>query len=109
MADKTGTDKNAVARSGSVNGGNGADAASVPAGMGAKAAEAPPVAAAPAAGQHRAAMLRHDPAAIRRLFETGEYPYATHLRTGVYETHMLELQRELLRRSAGWKPPASAS
>ena len=97
MADKTGTDKNAVARSGSVNGGNGADAASVPAGMGAKAAEAPPVAAAPAAGQHRAAMLRHDPAAIRRLFETGEYPYATHLRTGVYETHMLELQRELLK------------
>ncbi|MBV9251036.1 MAG: polyphosphate kinase 2 [Acetobacteraceae bacterium] len=41
--------------------------------------------------------MRHDPALIRRLFETGEYPYKQHLRTGPYETHMLELQRELLK------------
>jgi len=46
--------------------------------------------------QHRAAM-RNDPAAIRRLFESGEYPYRTRLRPGTYETHMLELQRELLK------------
>ena len=39
--------------------------------------------------------LRHDPAAIRRLFETGEYPYKTPMRTGAYEEHMLQLQREL--------------
>ena len=43
------------------------------------------------------AMLRHDPAAIRRIFESGEYPYRTRLRTTVYESHMLELQRELLK------------
>jgi len=48
---------------------------------------------------HRAsvAALRHDPAAIRRLFESGEYPYETHMRTAPYEAHMLELQRELLK------------
>ncbi len=44
-----------------------------------------------------AAALRHDPAAIRRLFESGEYPYETHMRTGPYEAHMLDLQRELLK------------
>ena len=98
MADKAGTDKNASARIGSVGGGtgNGGGAADVPATNGAAAA-VPPLAGAPATGQHHAALLRRDPAAIRRLFETGEYPYATHLRTGVYETHMLELQRELLK------------
>ena len=41
--------------------------------------------------------MRHDPAAIRRLFETGEYPYASKLRGGIYEEHMLGLQRELLK------------
>jgi polyphosphate kinase len=44
-----------------------------------------------------AAALRSDPAAIRRLFESGEYPYETRMRTGPYEAHMLELQRELLK------------
>ena len=41
--------------------------------------------------------LRHDPAAIRRLFETGEFPYSARLRSGSYEEHMLGLQRELLK------------
>ena len=41
--------------------------------------------------------MRHDPVVIRRLFETGEYPYATRLRTAPYEAHMLSLQRELLK------------
>ena len=43
------------------------------------------------------AALRHDPAAIRRLFESGQYPYETRMRTAPYEAHMLELQRELLK------------
>jgi polyphosphate kinase 2 len=47
--------------------------------------------------RHTIAEMRHDPAAIHRIFETGEYPYRTRLRTAVYETHMLELQRELLK------------
>jgi polyphosphate kinase 2 len=43
------------------------------------------------------AALRHDPAAIRHLFESGEYPYKTQMRAKAYEAHMLELQRELLK------------
>jgi polyphosphate kinase 2 len=43
------------------------------------------------------AALRHDSAAIRRLFESGENPYKTWMRNGPYEAHMLELQRELLK------------
>jgi polyphosphate kinase 2 len=43
------------------------------------------------------ASLRHDPAAIRRLFESGEYPYKTPMRVKSYEAHMMELQRELLK------------
>ena len=43
------------------------------------------------------AQLRHDPAAIRRLFETGEYPYQSRMRPAPYEAHMLDLQRELLK------------
>jgi polyphosphate kinase 2 len=46
---------------------------------------------------HVIAQLRHDPAAIRRLFESGEYPYKSMMRTAPYEAHMLELQRELLK------------
>src|ERR1700761_9232988 len=52
---------------------------------------------AAASAAHLIAALRHDPAAIRRLFESGEYPYKTALRTAPYEAHMLELQRELLK------------
>ena len=50
-----------------------------------------------AAALHRIAAMKHDPVAIRRLFETGEYPYATRLRNDAYEEHMLQLQRELLK------------
>jgi polyphosphate kinase 2 len=63
----------------------------------------PPAAAVPAekdaqeSAAHRIAVLRHDPLAIRRLFETGEYPYRSRMHSGPYEAHMLELQRELLK------------
>ena len=50
-----------------------------------------------ASAAHMIAELRHDPAAIRRLFESGEYPYTTPMRMAPYEAHMLELQRELLK------------
>ena len=43
------------------------------------------------------AAIRHDPTAIRHLFESGEYPYKNSMREGLYESHMLELQRELLK------------
>ncbi len=43
------------------------------------------------------AEMKSDPALIRRLFETGEYPYRTKMRNEPYEAHMLELQRELLK------------
>jgi len=48
-------------------------------------------------GLSHLAALRHDPAAIRRLFETGEYPYRSRMATRPYEAHLLELQRELLK------------
>jgi polyphosphate kinase len=41
--------------------------------------------------------MRHGPAAIRSLFETGKYPYRVRMRRDPYEAHMLELQRELLK------------
>ncbi len=47
--------------------------------------------------RHQLAEMRHDPAVIRRLFETGEYPYREKMRRDPYEEHMLELQRELLK------------
>jgi polyphosphate kinase 2 len=50
-----------------------------------------------AAARHTLAEMRHDPLAIRRLFETGEYPYKIPMRRAPYEAHMLELQRELLK------------
>ncbi len=40
---------------------------------------------------------RHDRSEIRRVFETGEYPYKTHIRTADYEKHKAELQIELLK------------
>ena len=46
---------------------------------------------------HRLSQMRHDPAAIRRAFETGEYPYRQKLRRTVYEKHKAELQVELLK------------
>ncbi len=41
--------------------------------------------------------MRHDATAIRRVFETGEYPYAVRMRAKPYEEHMLRLQQELLK------------
>ncbi len=43
------------------------------------------------------ASLRHDPEAIRRAFETGEFPYATRLTEKAYMEHVLPLQVELLK------------
>jgi len=68
-------------------------------------AAASPILSAPASVQeldpqnaaHRLAMLRHDPDAIRRAFETGEYPYKQKLRRSAYEKHKAELQVELLK------------
>ena len=45
----------------------------------------------------RIAELRHDREAVRRLFETGEYPYRTKIRRKDYEKHKAELQIELLK------------
>lgn len=53
---------------------------------------APPVTTAPAVDE-----LVRDPVAIRRLFESGEYPYKTAMPSRLYDEHMLELQRELLK------------
>jgi polyphosphate kinase 2 len=46
---------------------------------------------------HQIAEMRRDPVVIRRLFETGEYPYKVKLRSAPYEERMVELQRELLK------------
>ena len=43
------------------------------------------------------AALRHDRAAIVRLFETGQYPYKTRIGRREYEQHKAELQVELLK------------
>ena len=40
---------------------------------------------------------RDDPETIRRLFETGEYPYRTRIRRQTYEDHKADLQVELLK------------
>ena len=49
------------------------------------------------ATRHLLAEMRRDPDAIAHVFESGEYPYKTKMRTKVYEAHKLELQRELLK------------
>jgi polyphosphate kinase 2 len=50
-----------------------------------------------ARGRQQLAQMKRDPATIRRLFESGEYPYVGRMQTKPYEAHMLELQRELLK------------
>lgn len=50
-----------------------------------------------AEARHVLAEMRHDPDAIAHVFESGEYPYKTKMRTKIYEAHKLELQRELLK------------
>jgi polyphosphate kinase 2 len=51
----------------------------------------------PCSPSHMLSELRHDPNAIHRLFETGEYPYKTKLSRRDYEKHKAELQIELLK------------
>ncbi len=48
-------------------------------------------------GSMTLAQRRRDPDIIRHAFETGEYPYSSRLRTKDYESHMAELQVELLK------------
>lgn len=60
-------------------------------------AEPPENELTPAQQAHRLAQMRHDPAAIQRVFETGEYPYQSRLREKPYLNRMTELQRELLK------------
>lgn len=48
-------------------------------------------------GRQTIAQMRHDPEAIRRAFETGEYPYQTRLSNKNYLEHMGQLQVELLK------------
>ena len=45
----------------------------------------------------RTAEMRQDPAAIRQLFETGEYPYKTKLKRKPYEAEKAKLQVEILK------------
>ena len=77
--------------------------ASSPAGVGGAAAiDAAAGAIQPAAGETTnslppAQQLRHDPALIRRTFETGEYPYRSRLTEKAYLEHMMPLQVELLK------------
>jgi hypothetical protein len=59
--------------------------------------KAKPVKAKAPAANTRLSEMRHDPSAIRRVFETGEYPYAVKMRAAPYEERMMELQRELLK------------
>tara|TARA_R110000751_G_scaffold10055_4_gene37395 strand:+ start:20922 stop:22211 length:1290 start_codon:yes stop_codon:yes gene_type:complete len=47
--------------------------------------------------RHRLALMRHDPEAIRRVFEDGEYPYKKKISRSAYERHKAELQVELLK------------
>lgn len=57
----------------------------------------PDESAAPAGERLTPGQLRHNPDAIRRAFETGEFPYRTRLGTKVYEQQMAQLQVELLK------------
>ena len=47
--------------------------------------------------RHELAEMRHDEAAIRQFFESGEYPYKTKMPRKAYEKHKAELQVELLK------------
>ncbi len=46
---------------------------------------------------HRPTEMRHDKDAIRRIFETGEYPYKRKISRSAYEKQKAELQVELLK------------
>jgi polyphosphate kinase 2 len=65
-----------------------------PAANGSTAASPPAEAAAPLPP---ATEIRHDPEAIRRTFEKGEFPYRTKLTESEYVRHVMPLQVELLK------------
>jgi len=46
---------------------------------------------------HELGQMRHDPAAISNVFETGEYPYANKMKRAPYEKRKAALQAELLK------------
>ena len=46
---------------------------------------------------HHLAEMRHDPAAIHHVFESGEYPYSTKIKRPAYEKRKAKLQAELLK------------
>lgn len=46
---------------------------------------------------HHLSEMRHSPEEIRRIFETGEYPYKQKMRRTVYERQKANLQAELLK------------
>jgi len=50
-----------------------------------------------AATLHHLAEMRHSPEEIRRIFETGEYPYHDKMKRSVYERQKASLQAELLK------------
>ncbi len=50
-----------------------------------------------AALRHQLAEMKRDPGVVRRLFETGEYPYASRMARRSYEAHKAQLQVELLK------------
>ncbi|MEZ5849911.1 MAG: polyphosphate kinase 2 [Hyphomicrobiaceae bacterium] len=74
-----------------------APAVSPPGGNGASAGRAVAKSRDGGQGDQSAAERRRDPDAVRRAFETGEYPYQTRIRLKDYEAHMEELQVELLK------------
>ncbi|MDX5361758.1 MAG: polyphosphate kinase 2 [Alphaproteobacteria bacterium] len=83
-----------------VEGGEAADAQATGAAAAdvADVADVAEAAAGPAAEDRRSlSKLRHDPEAIRRSFENGEYPYTTKLSRRPYEAKKEALQAELLK------------
>ena len=69
-----------------------------PAGHATLGTDGPGIAAEAPSGPARYSFAeRHDPEAVRRAFETGEYPYRTRLTEKAYQTHVLPLQIELLK------------
>ncbi|MEZ5836568.1 MAG: polyphosphate kinase 2 [Geminicoccaceae bacterium] len=67
---------------------------------GAIAVDGEPPAAGEGSRAHVLAEMRRDPALIRRMFETGEYPYHSKIRRRTYEKQKAELQVELLKAQA---------
>ncbi len=92
------TDKTGTAGTTAANGADEAQAARDASAAGEVPGAAPAAKATPEPAAPTLAQRRRDPDAIRRAFETGEYPYQTRVRTRDYEDHMAQLQVELLKR-----------